>query len=158
MGALGLSQVAGSQQWQLNCRSLFSSTFSNFVLHTPALSSPKLARSILFVPTLYSRQLTFTLPLHCLTEYCKVALDHLLRKFVPSLHLHCIHKDSIVGHSDRHALVPPEPDKRRFNYGSGSNFPVKRPITRLLRPRPRSLWSETGGNDFNNISAAGRNM
>ena len=30
--------------------------------------------------------------------------------------------------------MPPEPDKPRFNYGAGSNFPVKRPISRLLRP------------------------
>lgn len=72
-----------------------------------------------------------------------VALDHLCT-FVP-LYLHGIQSagtDSSGALQARHARAwsPPEPDKRRFNYGAGSNFPVKTPITRLLVVPVGNQW------------------
>ena len=86
-----------------------------------------------------------------------VALDHLCT-FVP-LYLHGIQSagtDSSGALQARHARAwsPPEPDKRRFNYGAGSNFPVK--------TRSPDCWSfrsgTNGGNGFNIFAATGRNI
>ena len=140
MNALG-DQVVGSKPWQLNCSGKWivahcSQHFPTWLYNSAALSSPRLA-SILLVPTLYSRQLSFTLPLPgCLSFHSCTW---------PPLYLHGIQSagtDSGGALQARHARAwsPPEPDKRRFNYGAGSNFPVKTPITRLLVVPVGNQW------------------